>query len=462
MNRLILIGNGFDLAHGMKTGYNHFIEYLWGEIFKELCEISRSSPGNLIERKDKFDLIKFKHSEIERKEDCIIIKVKNATTIYKVIQVNDSANSTENIRELLIDTLKFNYYNKFFEIITKGYITKNWSDVEADYYKALKEAHKVGKESVKTLNKEFNCIKELLKNYLNTQMLSSKNEDIINLIYSPISSEDVSLGSWDVYVGNVYSKLKQCYDNPTQKLYSFFGTPYKNELDRIKSKCSTKENSHNGEAPIDLEKLRTEVKSLLETKSKLTYFHPFFLEAERIMLLNFNYTYTEDPYEKYAYQSLNSKDMVDTCHIHGTLDDAHNHMIFGYGDEEADEYKELENSNIPGLLENVKSINYLEASNYRKMERFIESGPYQIFLMGMSCGLADRTMLRKLFQHKNCLSIKPFYYEWEESGAKKTNYTEIIQNVSRCFSDKDLLRSIVVNRQYCEALPQIDDLKAAN
>jgi len=27
MNRLILLGNGFDLAHGLKTGYNDFI--LW-------------------------------------------------------------------------------------------------------------------------------------------------------------------------------------------------------------------------------------------------------------------------------------------------------------------------------------------------------------------------------------------------------------------------------------------------
>ncbi|WP_172334587.1 AbiH family protein [Mucilaginibacter sp. SG564] len=26
MKRLILIGNGFDLAHGMRTGYNDFIK----------------------------------------------------------------------------------------------------------------------------------------------------------------------------------------------------------------------------------------------------------------------------------------------------------------------------------------------------------------------------------------------------------------------------------------------------
>lgn len=130
-------------------------------------------------------------------------------------------------------------------------------------------------------------------------------------------------------------------------------------------------------------------------------------------------------------------------------------MIFGYGDEEDEDYKELEKSDILGLLNNVKSINYLEASNYRDMERFIESAPYQIYIMGMSCGMADRTMLRKLFQHKNCISVKPFYYQWQDKeGNKFDNYTEIIQNISRCFSDKDLLRSIVVNRTNCEVLPQ--------
>jgi len=29
MNRLELIGNGFDLAHGLKTSYSHFIENLF-------------------------------------------------------------------------------------------------------------------------------------------------------------------------------------------------------------------------------------------------------------------------------------------------------------------------------------------------------------------------------------------------------------------------------------------------
>lgn len=29
MNRLVLIGNGFDIAHGFKTRYENFIDWYW-------------------------------------------------------------------------------------------------------------------------------------------------------------------------------------------------------------------------------------------------------------------------------------------------------------------------------------------------------------------------------------------------------------------------------------------------
>ena len=29
MNRLIIIGNGFDMAHGLKTSYMDFINWYW-------------------------------------------------------------------------------------------------------------------------------------------------------------------------------------------------------------------------------------------------------------------------------------------------------------------------------------------------------------------------------------------------------------------------------------------------
>ena len=39
MNRLILIGNGFDLAQGLKTKYEHFINDYWDKKVEALHEL---------------------------------------------------------------------------------------------------------------------------------------------------------------------------------------------------------------------------------------------------------------------------------------------------------------------------------------------------------------------------------------------------------------------------------------
>ena len=36
MNRIILIGNGFDLAHGMKTSYRNFIDNYWEKTIDDI------------------------------------------------------------------------------------------------------------------------------------------------------------------------------------------------------------------------------------------------------------------------------------------------------------------------------------------------------------------------------------------------------------------------------------------
>ena len=36
MNRLILVGNGFDLAHGLKTSYKDFIDDFWEDVIFKL------------------------------------------------------------------------------------------------------------------------------------------------------------------------------------------------------------------------------------------------------------------------------------------------------------------------------------------------------------------------------------------------------------------------------------------
>lgn len=143
-----------------------------------------------------------------------------------------------------------------------------------------------------------------------------------------------------------------------------------------------------------------------------------------------------------------SADIFSQIHIHGTLHNSAG-MIFGYGDEFDDKYRRLQALNNNECLANIKTIRYQESDNYRKVLQFIDSAPFQVCIMGHSCGNSDRTLLNTIFEHKNCISIKPYYY-MKDDGTD--SYIEIIQNISRNFKDMKLMRDRVVNKLYCEKL----------
>ena len=117
-----------------------------------------------------------------------------------------------------------------------------------------------------------------------------------------------------------------------------------------------------------------------------------------------------------------------------------------------EDFKKLQNMNDNECMRHIKSIRYLESDSYRKMLEFIESDSFQIIILGHSCGLSDRTLLNTLFEHRNCVSIKPYYYINEQG---KDNYLDIVQNISRNFTNPQLMRDRVVNKTYCEELPQV-------
>lgn len=172
-----------------------------------------------------------------------------------------------------------------------------------------------------------------------------------------------------------------------------------------------------------------------------TYIPDAFFLPDRIMLLNFNYTNTADLY-------IDKCDRLGVNHIHGELTNPES-VIFGYGDELDENYKKIVNKNDNEYLRNIKSVKYLESSNYRDLLAFIESDTYQIFIMGHSCGNSDRTLLNTLFEHRNCVSIKPFYHKWDDGT---DNYMELAQNISRNFTDMKLMRDRVVNKTFCETI----------
>lgn len=407
MNRLVLIGNGFDLAHGLKTSYKDFIYWYWKQRVLSLYDFRGKTSDDglckftILTYGSWYDLFFYNQVKISLSED------------------NDFFDVTKNKEAFGIE------YSPLFERIHKSIETKDWVDIENDYYDLLKEYlnENSPEENIVALNSELQLLQEKLVEYLKSINVSDDllNKRIRPKIYEPFKTTDISISGQNALKEHIESAFKrediewrwleELYENRSIS---------KGYVDEYREKYEKNPNILNEEEPpMEL------------------------MLPNQIMLLNFNYTHTVDLYRKKGY-------IFTVNQIHGDLNNPKS-VIFGYGDELDENYKDLLNRNDNKYLSNIKSIKYLEADNYRKMLSFIESEPYQILIMGHSCGNSDRTLLNTLFEHKNCVSIKPYYYKYDKD---KDNYIDLVQNISRNFTDMKLMRDRVVNKEYCEALAQ--------
>lgn len=408
MNRLVLIGNGFDLAHGLKTSYADFIDWYYDKRIKEMCCAYDKVSND--------DLCSFKYLG----EGFLF------TYFYgNPIPDQESGFGKELFEYLIQNTVEFEHkISPLFERVRQGVTSKTWGGIEQDYYDLLKEyafrdPNVNPKEPpIKALNQQLRYLQHLLVEYL-TEV--EKNEvqvipSILKAIYAPIREEDMSLHGVECLKEHKTFWEKQKDDGPIEEKIDKFGWDYSRTMRRILQwkeapKCNT-------------------------------YPDAFYLPND-IMFLNFNYTNTVQRYITSRYQNQEN-------HIHGVISNPES-IIFGYGDELDDKFKELKSHKNNACLSHIKSIRYLEAPNYRQMLSFIESEPFQVLIMGHSCGNSDRTLLNTIFEHPNCVSIKPYYYITDKKKGTD-NYIELVQHISRNFNDMKLMRDRVVNKTQCEPL----------
>lgn len=405
MNRIILIGNGFDLAHGLKTSYSDFITYIWERKIDYIIESqSFNDPDNDVE----FIEPTYNHGFFR----------------YDKLRGLRYNQFKEYIRNPYGIKIKFN--NKFLEHITESCCFNNWVDVEKEYYELLKELIKPTEiEEIDQLNLSF----EKIKSYLIEYLLSIENNE--NII------ENLNLKIYEDFKIRDFSELflKQYIDEKIEILDKFSEESLlKPEEDKLileyMRKCQWPLNNR-----VFIE--------LIES-GKADFFVSD-LKPEHLLFLNFNYTSTSKIYYEKNTSKVNTKEI----HIHGDIHVKNQPIIFGFGDELDENYTLIENLDDNRFLENIKSTGYHETNNYKLLLEFINSSPFQIFIFGHSCGLSDRTLLNTIFEHKNCISIKPFYYVNEKG---EDNYSDIVRNISRHFRDKASLRDKVVNKTYCTQL----------
>ena len=438
MNRLILIGNGFDLAHGLETSFYNFINYcvfemskfiiikhedtiesfsieeytiesflidndiVHSESIKGCCKLIIKTYEDLLICKKKIteevpDYYLKKYSEkldnylnckqneynsnINYLEKCEILFDKEYWKKTKDF-INDIKGSTSEIDYTqFVDKL---FKNKLFKIIlNKCKADKNWGGIEHDFYQTLLNVKKFYKgenipdeiDKIDILNKEFENIIDCFGHYMKTVVSKQKTENL----------------------SKIADHLKQAVK---------------------KCELSTQFRDRIGQQPIVI---------------------------KEHMFLNFNYTNTVEKY--IAQSSVNVEEKH--VQIHGRLEDSASGIIFGYGDELDSSYKELEDKNDNRYLKYSKSLHYLYKNNYQKLLDFLEQNKYQVYIWGHSCATSDRVLLQTIFEHENCVSIKPFYYQDTKGN---DNFADLCANISRSFTDKKKFRDLVVNKEYCEPL----------
>ena len=153
MNKLFLIGNGFDLAHGLETSYSDFI--LW-----------------YLNKALQFTDVR----KIPYVDELISLSPQNYHLIPRFESINEFIDSVNH------GIISYNCNDVLIERLIRNIHNSNWVDIEYEYYRALlgiySQTKQFGLEKAiglaKQLNDCFEIIKTKLIEYLKTITISSR------------------------------------------------------------------------------------------------------------------------------------------------------------------------------------------------------------------------------------------------------------------------------------------------
>ncbi|MEM6816877.1 MAG: AbiH family protein [Bacteroidota bacterium] len=161
MNRLIIIGNGFDLAHGIKTSFNHFISDYFCKAISSFFENGLYSD-TLLE-----------------------IKYRQVSGYY---DPKPEPVTTENIYEIANKLLKSRYVDFNFKsiLLNKVYSKTSvlrWVDIEVEFFNVLVSTKRVYSRekvegAVEQVNEQLEYLKVELIEYLTEQQNKFNNTSI--------------------------------------------------------------------------------------------------------------------------------------------------------------------------------------------------------------------------------------------------------------------------------------------
>jgi len=192
MNRLILLGNGFDLAHKMKTSYKDFIIWYLKKVFNE-ANSNRGFSDSLMTIQCLEPIQRFGNlNDVDELIDVLFLNDLNQLFDNQSIIL-------PNYHHLIANPFKVSISTKFMQKVIKECHEKNWVDIENVFYEALtgnlNERSNVWDTRLTEILNAMQCMIQMLEEYLLTQKIGPEISEINSLLNSDILDEDLAMDS---------------------------------------------------------------------------------------------------------------------------------------------------------------------------------------------------------------------------------------------------------------------------
>jgi hypothetical protein len=342
MNELIIVGNGFDRAHGLHTDYSSYASWLIQELFKKDSLLYESSS-----------------------------KFNNTCQPYF-----SPWNNTRSFNNLSPDEFTTLFKNGIIRLDNKPSRT-------------LRQPSNL--EAVLFTNNDF--LHNLLSNTFENHWL-----DIENFFYVQIRSAIDSKSSRNV----INEKIEDI-----NSAMEFLKSTLKFYLQSITQQFDVKSNINHYKA----------YQKILNSKLALN---------RRQLVVNYNYT------EILSQYLSTGSERNSVINIHGTFHDENNKLVLGYGSIQDKWHKKILDENFPLAAKNLKYIQYSRLSSHDKLVQFLKERPFNLKILGHSCGESDSTTLNNIFNYSNLNRIEIYHYLREgENHDFSKDYEEKVFNIYR-------------------------------
>jgi hypothetical protein len=182
-NKLIIVGNGFDLALGLKTSYNDFL--FW--YLQNLLQRSVIENQTINKFKEPVRYLYFK----DQLTTTYWIKQFKVHELKEVIKENDTLAKVQELLKKKSHVI-IEETSLLFKLIYEKSLN-SWVDIERTYYHILKTSLQIGQKiEIEKLNNDFNFLKTQLEIYLTSLKIPSFENNEKGILFSEQFFDGVS------------------------------------------------------------------------------------------------------------------------------------------------------------------------------------------------------------------------------------------------------------------------------